>query len=131
METFPWHTHVLSLISVERPKPDLRKKFSQHQYRYLCNSGDFGDELWAHASTRFDMLALARWPPVRCPDDRGVKIPRCRSLIEPNFRCEDGFSPSVEVAFVRKATSGHGLSHPVSRGMVGRHPRTDPDDPEF
>ena len=96
MESFPWHTHVLSLVTVERPKADLRSKFVDHGYRHLCNSGDFGDELWAHSSTRLDVPSLARWPPAHCPDANGIQIPRCRSLIDPSFNCNDGFSPRAE-----------------------------------
>lgn len=96
MESFPWHTHVLSLVTVERPKADLRSKFVAHGYRHLCNSGDFGDELWAHSSTRFDVPSLARWPPAQCPKANGIQIARCRSLIDPSFNCSDGFSPRAE-----------------------------------
>ena len=105
METFPWHTHVLSLISVERPKPELRSTFQKHGYQYVCTSGDFGDELWSHSSTRFDMLSLARWPPTFCPDESGKQIPRCRSLLDPEFRCADGFGPQIEQAFAQRHKS--------------------------
>ena len=89
MSSFPWHKHVISLMTVERPKPELVSTFRRHGYRYVCDSGSFRDELWAHSSTRFAVKDLASWPPSRCTR---LKEPRsayaaCESLIDPSYVC--------------------------------------------
>ena len=84
MNSFPWHKHVISLMTVERPKPELVSTFRRHGYRYVCDSGSFRDELWAHSSTRFAVTDLARWPPIRCSAGRSAA---CESLIDPSYAC--------------------------------------------
>ena len=85
MSSFPWHRHVISLMTVERPKPELVGTFHKHDYRYVCTSGPFGDELWAHSSTRFAVTNLAHWPPIRCSAGRTLA---CESLIDPrSYAC--------------------------------------------
>ena len=53
METFPFDTHRISVLTVERPPAKLAKQLLGHSLRYVCDSGAFGDELWAHV----DVLA--------------------------------------------------------------------------
>ena len=53
MVTFPFDTHPISVLTVERPPAELAKQLLGHGLRYVCDSGAFGDELWAHV----DLLA--------------------------------------------------------------------------
>ena len=87
MKSFPWHKHVISLITVERPKDDLRSELKKNGYRYLCDSGTFNDELWAHSSTRFDVFSLARWPPAQCILQGVREFASCLSLFDPHYDC--------------------------------------------
>ena len=48
MRTFPWNTHRINLLTVERPKPVLKAMLHHNGYRHWCNHGTFGDELWLH-----------------------------------------------------------------------------------
>ena len=45
MHTFPWATHRINVLTVERPKPVLGAALRRHGYRHVCTHGPFGDEL--------------------------------------------------------------------------------------
>ena len=46
MSSFPWDSYTISVLTVERPKPDLVQMLQAHGYVWQCNHGKFGDELW-------------------------------------------------------------------------------------
>jgi len=46
MSSFPWDSYTISVLTVERPKPDLVQMLQAHGYVWQCNHGTFGDELW-------------------------------------------------------------------------------------
>jgi hypothetical protein len=47
-ETFPWHSYTILVLTVERPKWKLIKALNANEYRYICDHGGFGDQLWLH-----------------------------------------------------------------------------------
>lgn len=47
-QTFPWDKFTFLVLTIERPKPDLVNILVKSGYIYLCNHGDFGDQLWVH-----------------------------------------------------------------------------------
>lgn len=47
-ETFPWHKHVFSTITVERPGAELTTLLETNGYTHICDHGFFGDQFWAH-----------------------------------------------------------------------------------
>lgn len=47
-ETFPWDAYTFLVMTVERPKPELKMMFDQRGYVYVCDHGTFGDEMWIH-----------------------------------------------------------------------------------
>jgi hypothetical protein len=49
-ESFPWHLYTFRTLTVERPKRELRFLLEKNDYAFLCYHGNFGDELWVHAS---------------------------------------------------------------------------------
>ncbi len=49
-ETFPWHSYTILVLTVERPKPKLLEALKANGYRYICNHGGFGDQLWLHST---------------------------------------------------------------------------------
>ena len=49
-ETFPWSNHAILLLTVERPKKRLVHLLMTHGYSYVCDHGDFGDQMWIHSS---------------------------------------------------------------------------------
>ena len=51
MSSFPFERVVVSVLTVERPVGRLVRQLKKHRYRYLCDCGLFGDELYVHAST--------------------------------------------------------------------------------
>lgn len=80
MASFPWHRHNISVLTVERPKAELRAALASHGYGFVCTAGGFGDELWVHT---------ASVPPSRY---RGRAVPcrgeyRCEGLVDPNYSC--------------------------------------------
>ncbi len=49
-ETFPWQKYTIFVLTVERPKPVLKKALKENGYLHICNHGGFGDELWLHST---------------------------------------------------------------------------------
>jgi len=49
-QTFPWNLYTFNVITAERPKQNLRETLKREGYTYICDHGDFGDELWIHSS---------------------------------------------------------------------------------
>lgn len=49
-QTFSWDKYTFWTLTVERPKPILQEMLKSHNYVYLCDYGDFGDQLWIHPS---------------------------------------------------------------------------------
>lgn len=49
-QKFPWSKYTFSVITAERPKPNLKEALMLRGYTYVCDHGDFGDELWIHSS---------------------------------------------------------------------------------
>lgn len=56
-ETFPWHRYTVLVLTVERPKEKLVEMLKSHGYIYVCDHGDFGDQMWLH-STFPDMQSV-------------------------------------------------------------------------
>ena len=57
MSSFPWATHRIRVLSVERPKPGLVRELQQHQYGYHCSLGRaaWHDEIWVHRPSMPDV----------------------------------------------------------------------------
>ena len=49
-DTFPWNEYTILCLTVERPKEKLINSLKTNGYVYVCNHGDFGDQLWLHSS---------------------------------------------------------------------------------
>ena len=48
MATFPWKTHRISLLSVERPPVPLSEQLRKRGYHHICSHGLMGDQFWVH-----------------------------------------------------------------------------------
>ena len=48
MATFPFETHTVSIVSVQRPSSQLMQLFRAQQYVYLCDCGLAGNMLFVH-----------------------------------------------------------------------------------
>jgi len=51
MKDFAWDNYTISVLTVERPKPELRRMLRQNGYEFLRRNSHFGDETWVHQST--------------------------------------------------------------------------------
>ena len=58
MKTFPWESHNVSVMTIERPNVQLRGVLRAHSYRHICNHGNIGDQLWVHTA-KLKRLKLA------------------------------------------------------------------------
>ena len=73
LRQFPFHRYDFRLISIERPSFELATLMMKNFYRYVCDNGSFGDELWVHerelSSLPKDLAALhkPRSTHPRCP----------------------------------------------------------------
>ena len=50
MSAFPFDSHTIKVMTVERPTPELKRLLQRHGYVQLGDLGNFGESLWAHAS---------------------------------------------------------------------------------
>lgn len=50
MQSFPWDTYTILILTVERPKEELLKNLKDHGYRFLRRNSNFNDETWVHES---------------------------------------------------------------------------------
>lgn len=48
MNGFPWEKYKFNVITVERPKPDLKAALQGHGYRFLLKNSGFDDETWVN-----------------------------------------------------------------------------------
>ena len=48
VESFPWDAYTFLVATIERPKPELKALLESNGYKYLCDHGTFGDEMWVH-----------------------------------------------------------------------------------
>jgi len=55
METFPWETHTISVLSTEHPKPPVIAKLIAHGYKALCFVGNT-DTVFVHWATMKDAV---------------------------------------------------------------------------
>jgi hypothetical protein len=51
MKAFPFDTHVIKVLTIERPQRGLRKLLEQKGYVFLKELAWWGETLWAHNST--------------------------------------------------------------------------------
>lgn len=81
MSSFPFATHRIEVLTVERPKPALTARLRANGYRYHCHSVGADnrslradDEVWLHADAHVTAARAAsvsnpggkHMPPVRC-----------------------------------------------------------------
>ena len=56
---FPWEEYTVKLLTVERPKEDLKETLrTKANMVYLKTHGWFGDEMWCHKSLEAEYRAL-------------------------------------------------------------------------
>jgi len=55
MSSFPFEQYMINIMTIERPKPDLKALLKQHGYVYLQNLGTFGEQVWTHKSILSDL----------------------------------------------------------------------------
>lgn len=51
LEHFPFNEYTFRVMSIERPSMKLTLVLSHNGYRYLCDNGSYGDELWVNSQT--------------------------------------------------------------------------------
>jgi hypothetical protein len=49
--SFPFDVYKVSLITIERPNPDLRSLLAKHGYEQIQRLTSWGETLWAHNET--------------------------------------------------------------------------------
>lgn len=77
METFPWETHIISVLSTEHPKPSLKAKLAAHGYTAICTVGNT-DTVFVHWDTMKD--AVLRLAPTLT---KGAPTGGCHALLFP------------------------------------------------
>mmetsp|Transcript_23843 Transcript_23843/g.74251 ORF Transcript_23843/g.74251 Transcript_23843/m.74251 type:complete len:334 (+) Transcript_23843:99-1100(+) len=59
MKDFPWEEYTFSVLTVERPKPDLAEALRAHGYRMLRVNSRFNDQTWIHEGSWKDLALLS------------------------------------------------------------------------
>ncbi|KAI2498963.1 methyltransferase [Fragilaria crotonensis] len=69
LEQFPWTDYNVSLMTIERPKEDLKALLDQNGYKFLKKLSSWGETLWAHESMMdsLDLLILNEYNLTRSP----------------------------------------------------------------
>lgn len=70
MLSFPFDRHTLLLLSVERPNAQLASLLVSRGFRYVCDHGVYGDEMWVLAPSKAH-------PPSHDPPLPTSKLPHC------------------------------------------------------
>jgi Methyltransferase FkbM domain len=52
MKHFPFDTYSFNIMTVERPKDDLRALFAEYGYEYIGTVGGFGETIWARTAIK-------------------------------------------------------------------------------
>ena len=77
MSQFPFDSHNISLLTLERPSPQLQRRLRSAGLRLLCFHGRYGDGLWIHESVELPAAARnvtfseKQWCPA-IPEEGGV-----------------------------------------------------------
>jgi Methyltransferase FkbM domain len=58
MQDFPFHEYSFNVMTVERPKADLKALFEENGYEYVAKISAFGETLWVRSAYR-DSLNIA------------------------------------------------------------------------
>ncbi|CAJ1363479.1 unnamed protein product [Effrenium voratum] len=77
MKTFPWKTHHIRVLGVERPKDELKAMLQEEGHTYLRTCGRYGDETWVHRSFGLDVQTFLNGQPLNstCMTQRGFPRP--------------------------------------------------------
>lgn len=55
MQDFPFETHTIKYMTIERPRPELQALLKQHGYKFVEMLVYWGDTLWVHESVKMSM----------------------------------------------------------------------------
>jgi hypothetical protein len=58
MTSFPFSTYRFSVMTVERPKTNLQELLKKNRYKYVCDHGNFGDQMWIDTTIDLQTEAL-------------------------------------------------------------------------
>ena len=47
-KTFPWDEYKFLVATIERPQAELQALLKANGYKYMCDHGTFGDQMWVH-----------------------------------------------------------------------------------
>ena len=96
METFPWETHTISILSTEHPKQALKTTLLAHGYKSICTVGNT-DTVFVHWHTMKEaVLRVAPDLAKRIPEGasaKGSQLVNCHHLLFPKGGvCETALS---------------------------------------
>lgn len=55
MKSFPLHEYVIRVMTIERPKEELKTLLKQHGYNQVLRLSRWGETLWVHSSFANEM----------------------------------------------------------------------------
>jgi hypothetical protein len=55
MKHFPFHTYSFNVMTVERPKEDLKTLFEGFGYEYVGTVGGFGETIWVRSAIKYSL----------------------------------------------------------------------------
>jgi Methyltransferase FkbM domain len=60
MKAFPLHEYTIRILTIERPKDELKKLLEQHGYKQILRLSRWGETLWIHSAfeRRMDLSRL-------------------------------------------------------------------------
>ncbi len=52
LKAFPWDEFTFLVATIERPRPELQALLKANGYKYMCDHGTFGDQMWVQITHR-------------------------------------------------------------------------------
>ena len=89
MASFPWRTHRISILTVERASKALQATLTREGYEYVCDHGLYGDQMWIDARAQAALLRRAKRAVSECIYYKRSVL-RCEPIGNPAWSCGGG-----------------------------------------
>ena len=93
MLSFPFDRHELLLLSVERPNAKLSSLLTSRGFRYVCDHGVYGDEMWALHGAPSSSSKIRQWLRGQQQPAPTSRLPQCALTSATPIRSDASAAP--------------------------------------
>lgn len=110
MSSFPWETHRIDVLTVERPSYQLHALLYTHGLRYVMDHGSFGDQLFVHS----DFISLS--------EALAILLPFVPAMCEPLLHSPAGTFPGLKLRLCARGKNNRNeVSSRFEEGLDRQH----------